>query len=243
MSKVYLAGTPREIVAVRDVSFTVGAGEVFGLLGANGAGKTSTLRTVATILAPTSGDCFVDGVSVTKDGEAARRKMGYLSGETRLYERLTAREIINYFGEFFDVPPNVVEGRRERLFDYLDMREYCDIPCGELSTGRKQMVSVARALIHNPPVLILDEPTVGLDVFAARRVLEAIAGLAAEGKAVLFSTHIMSEVEKICRRAAIIHRGEVVIVGTVREIMDKSGCDRFEDAFFALVEERDVSRA
>ena len=150
LKKVYLAGTRREKVAVDGVSFSVRDGEVFGLLGANGAGKTSTLRIVATILKPTGGDCFVDGYSVTGSGEEARRRMGYLSGETRLYERLTPTEVVTFFGEFFDLPQDVVRERRERLFDSLGMRAYVHTPCGELSTGMKQMVSIARALIHDP---------------------------------------------------------------------------------------------
>lgn len=243
LTKRYLEGTAREVTAAEDISFSVSAGEVFGLLGANGAGKTSTLRTMATILAASSGDCFIDGISITAEPEAARRKIGYLSGETRLYERLTPREIIRYFGQFFDVPTGLLEERCERLIEYLGMGEYADTPCGELSTGRKQAVSIARALIHDPPVLILDEPTVGLDVFAARRVLEAVRRFARDGKAVCFSTHIMSEVEKICDRAAIIHRGRILIQGTVEEIMATAERRTFEDAFFTLVEQHDVSRA
>ncbi len=243
LRKVYLAGTPREKVAVRDVSFTVRDGEVFGLLGANGAGKTSTLRTIATILQPTAGDCFVDGHSITTAGEEARRHMGYLSGETRLYERLTPTEVVTYFGQFFDVPPDLIEERRERLFATLRMERYADTPCGELSTGMKQMVSIARALVHDPSALILDEPTSGLDVFAARRVLDVIHGLSHEGKAVLFSTHIMSQVEKICDCVAVIHRGSLLTEGSVEEIKERTGHDNFEDAFFALVEAHDAAAA
>jgi sodium transport system ATP-binding protein len=231
------------VAAAVDVSFSVRAGEVFALLGANGAGKTTTLRTIATILQPTSGECFLDGVSITANPQEARRRIGYLSGETRLYERLTPGEIVGYFGEFFDVPADVIAERRDRLVETLGMGEYLDTPCGELSTGRKQMVSIARALIHDPPVLILDEPTVGLDVFAARRVLSAIKNLAAGGKAILFSTHIMSEVEKICDRVAVIHRGRVLKGGTVREILDGCDCESFEEAFFELVEAHDAPSA
>lgn len=243
LRKVYLSGTPREIVAVDGVSFEAHGGEVFGLLGANGAGKTSTLRTVATILSPTSGDCFVDGHSVAADGESARRSMGYVSGETRLYERLTPREVVTYFGEFFDVPMDVIEERRRRLFELFAMDRYSDTPCGELSTGMKQMVSIARSLIHDPSVLVMDEPTAGLDIFAARRVLEAVAGFAGQGKAVLFSTHIMSQVEAICDRVAIIHRGSVLTEGTVGEIIARTESDSFEDAFFKLVEVHDAQVA
>jgi sodium transport system ATP-binding protein len=243
LRKVYLAGTPREVVAVRDVSFSVKPGEVFGLLGANGAGKTSTLRMIATILKPTAGDCLVDGASVAADGEAARRKMGYLSGETRLYERLTPAEIVTFFGQFFDVPAEVIAERRERLFDLLGMRSFADRPCGELSKGMKQMVSIARALVHDPPVLVFDEPTASLDVLVARRVLEATRRFADEGKAVVLSTHIMSEVERICTRAAIIHRGKILVDGTVEQIIRQSGKGGFEDAFFALVEANDAQVA
>lgn len=243
LKKVYLSGTPREVVAVHDLSFAVKRGEVFGLLGPNGAGKTSTLRMVATILKPTDGECFIDGVSSTADPESARRKMGYLSGETRLYERLTPREIVTYFGRFFDVPVEVVDQRREKLFGLFGMEAFADRPCGELSTGMKQMVSLARALIHDPPVLVLDEPTRGLDVFVARRVLESIRRFAEEGRAVLFSTHIMAEVEKVCSRVAIIHRGRILTDGAVADIITKSGRANFEDAFFALVEAHDAQMA
>jgi sodium transport system ATP-binding protein len=243
LRKVYAAGTAREVVAVRDVSFQVRPGEVFGLLGANGAGKTTTLRMIATIIAPTSGDCVVDGISVTADGEAARMKMGYLSGETRLYDRLTPREIVGHFGEFFDVPREEIRRRGERLFEMLAMSAYADRPCGELSKGMKQMVSIARALVHDPPALVFDEPTASLDIFAARRVLDVTRGFADAGKAVILSTHIMSEVERICDRAAIIHRGTILVDGTVGEILAASGRADFEDAFFALVEAHDAQVA
>jgi len=241
LTKTYRPGGEREVRAVREVSFQVRSGEVFGLLGANGAGKTSTLRVVATILEATSGDCLVNGHSVVTDGEAVRRQMGYLSGETRLYQRLTPREIIGYFGRFFEVGRDLVRRRTGELSELLGMGGFLDVPCGELSTGMRQMVSVARALVHDPPVLVLDEPTVGLDVFVARRVLETIRRLADEGRAVLFSTHIMSEVSRICDRAAIIHRGELLTTGTVEEILDLTGAGNFEDAFFELVEGRDAS--
>ncbi|MHC4713251.1 MAG: ABC transporter ATP-binding protein [Planctomycetota bacterium] len=243
LTKIYRPGSTGEVVAVKDVSFTVAPGEVLGLLGANGAGKTSTLRTVATILAPTAGDCLIDGVSITEDPEEARRKMGYLSGETRLYERLTPFEIITYFGQFFGMPLSDVRSRREQLVRDLGMAEYADQPCGELSTGRKQMVSIARALVHDPKVLVLDEPTVGLDVFAARRVLDVVRALADEGRAVLFSTHIMSEVEKICDRVAVIHKGALLTEGTVEEIMTRCDRNTFEEAFFHLVEAHDAALA
>jgi len=241
LTKFYHPGTPREVRAAVDVSFTVAPGEVLALLGANGAGKTTTLRTIAGILTPTSGDCLVDGVSVAENGEEARRRMGYLSGETRLYERLTPFEIMGYFGRFFDVPRETIDARRRDLIETLGMSEYAHTPCGELSTGRRQMASIARALLHDPPVLIFDEPTVGLDVFAARRVLSVIRGLAAEGRTVLFSTHIMSEVERICDRVAVIHEGEILTVGTLDGVKAAAGCGTFEEAFFQLVGADDVS--
>jgi sodium transport system ATP-binding protein len=236
LTKVYLPGSPREVVAVKDLSFSVKPGEVYGLLGANGAGKTTTLRMIATIIAPTSGDCFVDGASIRTDGEAARRKMGYVSGETRLYDRLTPSELVGHFGEFFDLPRDVVRERRKRLFDELGIAGFADRPCGELSKGMKQIVSIARSLIHDPPVLVFDEPTASLDVFAARRVLDATRRFAAEGRSVIFSTHVMSEVERICTRASIIHKGSKLVEGTVPEIIASTGRPTFEDAFFALVE-------
>ena len=240
LRKVYRPGTAHEVVAVRDVSFLVRPGEVFGLLGANGAGKTTTLRMIATLIAPTSGDCLVNGVSVRSDGEAVRRKIGYLSGETRLYDRLTPREIVGHFGEFFDVPPDVIRERSGWFFEMLGMGAFADRPCGELSKGMKQMVSIARALVHDPPVLVFDEPTASLDVFVARRVLEATRRFAEEGKAVILSTHIMSEVERVCTQAAIIHRGTILLDGTVGEILSASNSENFEDAFFALVEAHDA---
>ncbi len=243
LSKFYRPGSPREVRAAVDVSFSVASGDVFALLGANGAGKTTTLRTVAGILRPTSGDCFVDGISVVENGSEARRRIGYLSGETRLYERLTPVEIMGFFGRFFGVESGILKMRREALVDTLGMDAYAHTPCGELSTGRKQMVSFARALVHDPPVLILDEPTAGLDVFAARRVRGVIRSLADGGKAVLFSTHIMSEVERICDRVAVMHDGAILSDGTVDEIKSATGCAAFEDAFFTLVGADNVSLA
>ena len=223
------------IVAVDDVSFTVKPGEIFGLLGPNGAGKTTTLRMLATILQPTSGSASIAGFDVTTQGQQVRENIGYLSGSTALYKRMTPREMLAYFGELYGLSKEDTKTRCNELFDELEMQEFADRRCDKLSTGQKQRVSIARTLLHKPQVLFFDEPTNGLDVLSARTILKFISSCRDQGRTVIFSTHIMSDVEYLCDRIAVVYYGKVVAIGTVEELRAKTGKQKFEEVFLSLI--------
>ena len=225
--------------AVADLSFQVQPGEIFGLLGPNGAGKTTTLRILATMLEPTRGTIRVCGHDVRFNPAEVRRHIGFVSSNTAIYERMTASETVEFFGRLYGMPRKKLRDRKEKLFEQLQMESFQDVLGGKLSTGMKQKVSIARALVHDPPVLVFDEPTIGLDVFAARALLEIIGSLRESGKCVLFSTHIMREVEKLCDRVAILHEGRMLAEGTVESLCDETECDVFEDVFFNLIDQHD----
>ena len=221
--------------AADDVTFTVNPGEVFGLLGPNGAGKTTTLRMLCTVLKPTAGFATVAGHDVVRDPAAVRRSVGFLSANTGVYDRMTAREMVEYYGRLYGLSGVKLDDRLNELFTTLQMNTFRDVPGGRLSTGMKQKVSIARALVHDPPVLIFDEPTAGLDVLVQRAVLESIKELRGRGKTILFSTHIMREVEKLCDRMAIMARGRIVAAGTPDELRARHGEPDLEELFFRLV--------
>src|SRR2546427_3045833 len=204
-----------EIRAVEGVSFRCLPGQIYGLLGANGAGKTTTLRMLATILEPTDGTAIVAGYDIVEQPEKVRANVGFLSTATALYARLTAQEMVEYFGRLYGMDELALKRRIDELFARLEMNDFRDRRCDKLSTGMKQKVSIARTLVHDPPVLIFDEPTAGLDVLVQRAVLRQIGRLRDAGKCVLFSSHIMAEVEKLCDRVAIMHRGRILDVGTL----------------------------
>lgn len=225
------------VKAVDDVSFECKAGEVFGLLGPNGAGKTTTLRMLSTSLKPTSGTAIIDGIDVTENPERVRSRIGFLSGNTGLYGRLTAREMVTYFGKLYDMSKSDIEKRTEELFTMLDMHDFADSRNEKLSSGMKQKVSIARSVIHNPPVMVFDEPTTGLDVMSSRTIVQFIHKCRDDGKCVIFSTHIMSEARRLCDKIAIIHKGKIYASGTVQKILDRTGADNLEDAFIKIVGE------
>jgi len=220
-----------DIRAVENVSFTCKPGEIYGLLGANGAGKTTTLRILATILAPSSGTANVAGFDVVRDPQKVRAHVGFLSTATALYDRLTAAETVEYFGQLFGLDAATIESRTNELFKALDMEEFRDRRCAKLSTGMKQKVSIARTLVHDPPVMIFDEPTNGLDVMAARSITDFIRQCRDRGKTVIFSTHVMTEVEKLCDRIGIIHGGKMRAEGTLAEMRQNYGKDSLEEIF------------
>jgi sodium transport system ATP-binding protein len=237
LSKIFL--DPKrggEFPAVREVSFTCRPGRIFGLLGPNGAGKTTTLRILATSLVPTAGSATIDGIDVVKDPSGARARLGFCTGTTGIYERLTPREMIRYFGRLYRMPEADVERRAEVLLDLFALRPYADTACGRLSAGNRQKVSLARTIVHDPPVLVFDEPTTSLDVLVARTVTEFVAECRSRGRTVILSTHIMSEVEKLCDDVAILHEGRILLQGPVAEVKAKSGVDSIEDLFFSLVD-------
>lgn len=221
--------------AVENVSFTCHPGKIFGLLGANGAGKTTTLRLLGTLLQPTHGSATVAGYDVTKDPEAVRRSIGFLSNSTALYGRLTAREMLEYFGRLNGIDGAKLRSRIDELVEQLELAEFQKGRCDKLSTGQKQRVSIARSIIHRPPVMIFDEPTTGLDVMTSQTIMQFIEQCRNEGLTVVFSTHIMSEVERLCDEVAIVHHGKIAAEGTVSDIKSQSGEQILESAFLKIV--------
>jgi sodium transport system ATP-binding protein len=238
LTKIYRDAKRAPVRALDQVSFEARPGEVFGLLGVNGAGKTTCLRLLATLLRPTSGTAIINGADVVKNPEAVRAHVGFMSTTTALYGRLSAAELVEYFGRLHGLPENTLRARMDRLFELFDMNSFRDRRCAKLSTGMKQKVSIVRTLIHDPPVMIFDEPTIGLDVLTARTIVDFIRSCRAEGKTVIFSTHVMSEVEKLCDRVAIIHGGRLQAQGTLRELQSEFGLQSMEDLFVRIVEER-----
>jgi len=221
--------------AVNDISFSCEGGSIVGLLGTNGAGKTTCLRIVATLLASTSGSVTVDGLDVTTHGAEIRQRMGFLSASTGIYDRMTPYETLFYFGRLHGIERSELNRRIEKLFDLLDMRAYRDTLGMNLSSGTAQKVSIARALVHDPDVLILDEPTAGLDIISARNAQDFILWLRDEGKSVLFSTHVLPEAGKLCDRIAIIHEGRLLAQGSPEELQRAAGTHGIEETFFHLV--------
>ena len=226
----------RPVKAVDGVSFSARAGEILGLLGPNGAGKTTTLRILCTLLRPTAGTARVAGFDVVAQPDEVRRHVGFLSATTGVYDRMTAREMVEYYGRLNGLGGQKLEARIGELFDALGMHDIRDVRGSKMSTGQKQKVSIARALVHDPPVLILDEPTNGLDVLVQRSVLQQVKALRDRGKCILYSTHIFREVEKICDRVAIIHRGKVLDAGTLEELRERHRETDLEELFFSLIE-------
>ena len=235
LCKTFRHADGRTAPAVQDLSFTAKPGEIFGLLGPNGAGKTTTLRLMCTVLKPTGGTARVAGFDVVTQSAAVRHHIGFLSANTGVYDRMTARELVEYYGRLHGLAPDALQERLEKLFASLQMNEFRDMLGARLSTGMRQKVSIARALIHDPPVLIFDEPTSGLDVLVQRSVLRSIAELRGQGKCILFSTHIMHEVEKLCDRVAIMHQGRILTMGTLEELRARHGENDLEELFFQLV--------
>jgi sodium transport system ATP-binding protein len=221
--------------ALDRVSFDVQPGEIFGMLGPNGAGKTTCLRILSTVLKPTSGRATVDGYDVSTHPTEVRARIGFMSGNTGIYDRMTAREMVEYFGRLYGLEEDALQTRLDEIFTMLQMQEIKDLLGSKMSTGMKQKVSIARTIIHDPPVLIFDEPTVGLDVLVARAVLKAIESLRDQGKCIIYSTHIMREVEKLCDRVAIIHRGRILATGTIDELEQQYHEPDMEELFFDLI--------
>jgi len=224
-----------EIRAVDNVSFTCQPGKIYGLLGANGAGKTTTLRMLATILEPTDGTVIVNGFDVVEHPEKVRANVGFLSTATALYPRLTAQEMVEYFGRLNGLDEATLKKRIDDIFTRLDVNSFRDRRCDKLSTGMKQKTSIARTLVHDPPVMIFDEPTTGLDVMTARTIIGFIADCRDRGKTVIFSTHIMSEVERLCDHIGIIHGGKLLEEGTLTELRAKHSEHNLEEIIVKVV--------
>jgi sodium transport system ATP-binding protein len=218
-------------MAAQSVSFSVAPGEVVGLLGPNGAGKTTVLRMLAGILTPSSGYARVAGFDAKTHALELKRKLGFLTGDTALYQRLTPREVLRYFGRLNDMDDATIATRTQALIHDLRMEDFADRRCLGLSAGQRQKANIARAFLHDPPALILDEPTVALDIVTGSFLLEAIARARAAGKAVLFSTHIMGEAEYLCDRVLLINQGRIIDRGTVSELCERTGTKSLTDAF------------
>jgi sodium transport system ATP-binding protein len=229
-------------VALGGVSFRAAPGEIYGILGPNGAGKTTILRILSTVLRPTAGAAAINGHDVVTQPDLVRRQIGFVSANTAVYDRMTGGEMVEYFGRLHGIARDTLRRRMDYLFDRLKMNDTRDVLGAKMSTGMKQKVSIARALIHDPPVLIFDEATAGLDVLVARALLSTIAELRSQGKCVLFSTHIMREVEKLCDRVMILHRGSVLAEGAVAELRRRHHENDFEELFFQLISQHDAER-
>ncbi len=222
------------VPAVDDLSFDCRPGEIFGLLGPNGAGKTTTLRMLSTVLQPTAGSARVAGYDVVQRPAEVRARIGYMSASTGIYDRMTAWELVEYFGSLYGLAPAALRERMEQVFGWLQMNDFRDVLGGKLSTGMKQKVSIARTIVHDPPVLIFDEPTSGLDVLVARALRQRIVELRDRGKTIVFSSHDMNEVAKLCARVGLIHRGKLCALGTPRALLDEYDQPDLEELFFHL---------
>ena len=235
LTKIFRDRKRGEIRAVDGVSFRCQPGQIYGLLGANGAGKTTTLRLLATLLKPTAGTAQVAGYDVILEPQKVRASVGFLSTATALYGRLTARETIEYFGRLHGLDEAILRRRIIELFTALAMNDFSDRRCDKLSSGMKQKVSITRTLVHDPPVMIFDEPTLGLDVMTARAIVGFIRDCRQRGKTVIFSTHVMNEAEKLCDRIGIIHNGRLLAEGTLAELRTQRNQTDLEEIFVQVV--------
>jgi ABC-2 type transport system ATP-binding protein/sodium transport system ATP-binding protein len=223
-----------EVVAVHELSFAVSAGEVYGLLGPNGAGKTTTLRMLLGLLRPTSGQASIAGFNSTEAPDEVKRRVGLVSASAGLYQALTVREMLLFFADLYGVEPAAASDELQRLSQLLGLTDLLGRRCGTLSTGQRQRVNLARALIHRPPVMLLDEPTLGLDVLGSQVVTEYIEHLRGEGKAVILTTHHLDEAERLCTRFGLLHRGHLVSEGTLTQLRAASGCASLVEMFLKL---------
>jgi len=221
--------------ALAGVSFDAMPGQIYGLLGPNGAGKTTALRILSTVLKPTEGTAVVNGYDVIKDPELVRRNIGFVSTNTAIYDRMTAWEMVQYFGQLYGIKLDELHRRMEVLFKRFQMNNIRDVLGSKMSTGMKQKVSIVRALIHDPPVLIFDEATSGLDILSAREVLNTVEQVRDQGKCVIFSSHIMTEVQRLCDRIAIMNRGTLLAEGTIERLTEIHKEDDLEELFFQLI--------
>jgi sodium transport system ATP-binding protein len=243
LSKTYADLRRGKIVALDGVTFKAEAGEIFGLLGPNGAGKTTALRILSTVLRPTGGTARVNGYDVVTQPSEVRHQIGFVSANTAVYDRMTAWEMVEYFGRLYGLPDDVLRPRMEEIFTRLQMNEIRDLLGSKMSTGMKQKVSIARSIVHDPPVVIFDEATSGLDVLVARAMQAIVAQLREEGKCVVFSTHIMREAERLCDRVAIVHRGRILSCGTLAELRDRHEQPDLEELFFQLISNHEIALA
>jgi sodium transport system ATP-binding protein len=229
-----------EIHAVDHVSFHCKSGQIFGLLGPNGAGKTTILRMLSTVLAPSSGKASILGYDVQQQAQEVRKRIGFLSGNTGIYDRMTPWEMVRYFGRLYGMEKEALNTRMETVFELLKMNDFRDKMNSKLSSGMKQKASIARTIIHDPQVMIFDEPTVALDIMVARTVIDFIEQIRSENRCIIFSTHIMSEAERLCQECCIIDKGKIVAQGSLPHLRTDSGQERLEDIFFHYVKKSEL---
>jgi sodium transport system ATP-binding protein len=224
----------KAIVAVDNLSFTANKGEIFGLLGPNGAGKTTTLRMLATLIRPDSGDALLDGFSVVNQPEEVRGKIGFLTSELKLEDFFTPNYLFDFFSQLYGIKPEVMAERKAKMFERFGVNKFAEVKVANLSTGMKQKLSLVISLVHNPDIIIFDEPTNGLDVLTARTVTDYLQELRDEGKTIILSTHIFSLVERLCDRVGIIIDGRMIACGSLEEVCDGM---TMEDRFFEMYKE------
>lgn len=229
----------KTVQAVKDISFACKPGRIFTLLGPNGAGKTTTLRMIATIYKPSSGSIKVAGFDTVKDGVEVRRRLGFLTGSTGLYDRLTPHEQVDYIGRLNNMDEQVLQRRKKELFDLLGINEFANRRIGKFSTGMKQKVSIARTMIHDPEIIVFDEPTSGLDVIAAKSIIDLIRDCKQKGKTIIFSTHIMSEVNMLSDDLAIMHKGGLIYNGLFSDFKAQMKEETLEDEFIRMAQAHD----
>lgn len=239
LSKHYADLARGRLVAVDGISLDAAEGQIYGLLGPNGAGKTTVLRILSTMLQPTSGTATINDYDVVTQPSHVRHQIGFVSANTAVYDRMTALEMVQYFGRLYGMDEVVLADRIDTIFDRMKMNDIRDRLGAKMSTGMKQKVSIARAIVHDPPVLIFDEATSGLDVLAARALLDTVAQLRDHGKCIIFSTHIMREAERLCDRVSIMHRGHILAEGTQEQLADEFSEPDLEELFFRLISERE----
>ena len=227
-----------DFLAVNNVTFKAKEGEILGILGPNGAGKTTLLRMLGGILTPTSGSINVDGYDYSLDKNAAKKEIGYLSGNTKLYNRLSPRELLTTCANLYEMSKEEIEKSIKQVIDIMDMESFIDNRIENLSTGQTQRTSIARCLIHSPKVYIFDEPTLGLDVISSKSIIDFMKNEKEKGKTVLYSTHYMEEAETLCDRIMMIHKGEVIAMGTPKELKEKTNTNNLRDVFITLASER-----
>jgi sodium transport system ATP-binding protein len=230
LTKRFSGGGP-DVLAVDRVSFSVPRGEVYGLLGENGAGKTTTLRMILGLLEPTSGHAEVEGFRSTEAPDEVKSRIGLVSTSAGLYQWLSPREMLLFFADLYGTPPLQAEENLRRLADIFRLHDYLDRRCATLSTGQKQRVNLARSLIHDPPVLLLDEPTRGLDVLGSKVIFDYIAAARERGKAVILSTHRLDEAQRFCDRFGLLHRGRMMLEGTLAELQAATGLATLSEMF------------
>jgi sodium transport system ATP-binding protein len=225
----------KEFYAVNDVSFQIKDGQIFGILGQNGAGKTTLLRMVSGIMEPSKGSVVVDNLDYKKSAEIIKNQIAFLSGNTKLYENITPRELLGIFGNIYGISKDILEKRIDDVIRLLNMREFQDNKIGNLSTGQVQRTNIARCFIHDPKYYILDEATAGLDVVSSQIIIDFIKKEKKRGKTIIYSTHYMEEAENICDRVLFINHGKVVMEDTPNNILKTTKTNNMRDAFFVLI--------